>query len=202
VADLVHVPAKLGGPFRKVEQRLELWEPGSFAGADLPSCGGVTGGPVGWSRAFERGQLQLDDDRLPRGEVVVDEDTRKPPAHLAARAITDWECDVRQRNGRLAEQRRPILADANRCVAVRQVCVGEAHPELRLLIAERQRTLLAEEVGLPDARRQVDAEGGRGGRLVRSVGWGGSWGGARAAPRSPLPPGPDVAAHNGCRRPL
>src|SRR5438093_13757785 len=97
MADHVHVPAQLGRPFRKVEQRLELWEPGSFAGADLPSWGGVTGARGGWSRAFERGQLQLDDDRLPRGEVVVHEGSRKPPAHLAARAITEWERDARPR---------------------------------------------------------------------------------------------------------
>src|SRR5947199_8347814 len=100
MADHVHVPAQLGGPFRKVEQRLELWEPGSFAGADLPSWGGVTGGRVRWSRAFERGQLQLGDDRLPPGEVVGDDDTRTPPVHLPARPITAWAFAVRQPNAR------------------------------------------------------------------------------------------------------
>src|SRR6266550_7500256 len=54
--------------------------------------------------------------------------------------MTQREREVGRRNGDVAEQQVPVLADAERSAAVREVGVREAEPGHRLLIAECTRT--------------------------------------------------------------
>src|SRR5207245_5241411 len=95
-------------------------------------------------------------------------DAREPPADHA-RAKTHRKGDVRQRHGDegggFAEQRRPVLSDAEGGAAVREVHERVTNAELRLLISERRVTVeRPEEIGLergpwgtlPEHRRGVE----------------------------------------------
>src|SRR2546427_2332782 len=138
VADDVAAPAELRGPFREVEQRLELRQAGSLAVAD--AVGGIRPGG-GRPRALHRRELELDVDRLSHREVVIQKDPRVPPPDLAPGAVPHREREVCQRHRCLAEHGCPVLADPNGGAAVRQVDEGEADAHLGLLIPERRRAI-------------------------------------------------------------
>src|SRR3989454_928385 len=138
VADDVAAPAELRGPFREVEQRLELRQAGSLAVAD--AVGGIRPGG-GRPRALHRRALELDVDRLSHREVVIQKDPRVPPPDLAPGAVPHREREVCQRHRCLAEHGCPVLADPNGGAAVRQVDEGEADAHLGLLIPERRRAI-------------------------------------------------------------
>ncbi len=85
-------------------------------------------------------------------------DAREPPADHA-RAKADRKGYVRQRDGDerggFAEQRRPVLSDAEGGAAVREVHERVTDAELRLLVAERGHAIEgAEEVGFDRSPRR------------------------------------------------
>src|SRR5256886_6211275 len=83
---------------------------------------------------------------------MKEKDAREPPADHA-RTKAHRKRDVRQRDGNerggFAEQRRPVLSDAEGSAAVREVHERVTDAELRLLVPERGHTVeSSEEVSL------------------------------------------------------
>src|SRR5439155_2870550 len=86
--------------------------------------------------AAEQSQLQpRRRSRRRRAERLHKPHLGEPPADESARPVPQWEGDVGRRNRDVAEQQVPVLADAERGAAVREVGVREAEPGLWLLIA-------------------------------------------------------------------
>src|SRR5438094_4003097 len=115
------VPARGAEFSRGVEPGLDLRQPRRLAAADdvvrVPGRGRQP-------RALQGRDLELQLERAGGCQVVKQKDSREPPADHA-RAKADRKGYVRQRDGDerggFAEQRRPVLSDAEGGAAVREV---------------------------------------------------------------------------------
>src|SRR5947207_1148639 len=108
------VPARAAEFSRRVEPCLDLRQPRRLAIADVTR--GITRVPCrGRSGTLQGRDLELELERAGGCQVVKQKDAREPPADHA-RAKTHRKGDVRQRHrdegAGFAEQRRPVLSDA------------------------------------------------------------------------------------------